>query len=1239
MPDLITGKACTDVTGELYDRVMESIRNDEKAIVIVPDQFVFETEKALFRRCAAKDLTTSFPNISVCTIARISDEIVSTYQKGKPPADEITKNVIMYQAIHNRGVQLSSLGRLAKKQGFAAQMVKTVSLLKTEGIDCARFREFLDSDEAKAQPAALLKKMSDISALYTEYDQMLSSKYTDKLDVTMLAADLAVRHGYFSDKNVFVDGFNSFSGSQLRLMKAISERSKNSCFAFVADKNDDRDIFSTVLTEIDRISENGLPESSDDNSRGMSEELKLVSELLWNGSESDDRNISALRVIKADDIYAEMEFIAAEIRRLVSSEGLRYNQIAVLSTDPAEYRTPAESSFTKYDIPMFCDIPESILNAPLTNLVLSLLKLIDDPSAENFLSYIRNSYLHVCCEKEVEKDGAKKLKKYDRGLYINEIDSFDNYIMRWCITGQKLEKEFATEGMGESDQKLAERAEKVRKMAVVPVLELRNRITAAINEKTCTAAWLSKEICTFLFNEAGIEHAVLDSDKNASTLWDILVQIFEAICTGIGDNKLTPGEYYTLFRDICSQTSLALPPQLVDSVILGDTGRTRADGIKAVFIAGANYGKFPDPSDSFGLFSEYEAEILSETQLRFSMKQEEKYTFSRYQAYRALTLATDRLYLTYSVSKPSGGVLAPCEVITDLLTRFSRLRTEYAGDSSAFGDDFYCSTKKALRARYASQFGGNDQARLQRLRKAMELSGDKEYADHLDQLVKARPTAFRHRIDPSVANDLFRSHYIAATKLERLSKCRFLYFCENGLKIRIRTSMNAYNNDVGSAVHHVLENVLKKYCTSMPEFFNLSKDELKKLSKDYLNDYENQKLGGKMYHSNSFNYMFSGLELRCADLLELLQMEFRSRKYRPVLFEAEFRDTHTVKLPAIQEEKADVSETQPDENNAGSKPAAPVIEPLISSELVLSPLTIDVNGITVSIIGVVDRIDMFHGEDGKDYLRIVDYKTGSHKFKISNAIYGINTQMLIYLIAVCNANQNIAPGGVGYFSAKMTDAALSESPLMEMIVSGHLPSDMYVKTESTEAEQNQFAAGYINAIYGGSVPVSADSLTSRDVTPADSAVPDPEEYRKLIEQVLGQTKRVLTKLYNGDVYAVPTIYKDGTAKSENKQCPCDYCSFKSLCGREEPYGCYVDEKVTEELVIKPKETKEPKKTKSKKQDAPSGDATEKKPCGRKAKSPETEAAAEDSAESSSSAKRTRGRPKKTTENNDEKAGE
>lgn len=1156
MTDFITGIACADVTGMLYERIMQTIKDGKTATVIVPDQFVFETEKALFRKCSNNGIIPMFQQIHVRTIARISDEIVKKYSVEKPPADDITKSVIMYRAVRKRDVELSTLGRVSRKPGFASRMVKTVSLFKTAGIDCETLGKKINSEECAVENPALLAKLRDIYALYLEYDQMLSQSYTDKLDITMRAADLAYRHSYFKGQNVFVDGFNSFSGSQLMLMKTAAEKADLACFSFVCDKNDRRDFFRTVLADIDRLSGGeGIPEPICENSRGMAEGIVRASELIYGNSTDVTSDMSSVRIIKADDVYGEMDFIAAEIKRLVSEEGLRYNEIAVLCSDTGEYRSPAESAFAKYEIPMFCDIPEVILNAPLTNLVLSLLKALDDPSEQNILSYVRNSFLRVKSDTGVKKQSF-------RALSFAEIDCFDGYIFRWQLKGNQFEEPFVTENMSSDDSAQAVCAERVRVCAAVPVLELRNEIKTAAKDGGCTGSWLTERICRFLFEEAGIEQAVLSADESCSTLWDILVQIFEAIHSVLNEVEITPGEYYSLFRDICAETTLAKPPQITDSVLVGDTGRTRAEGIKAAFIAGACYGKFPDESSSFGLFSEYEAELLSDGDLKIAMKQEEMYHFSRYQAYRAMTLPTQRLYLTYPLLNTACSSLSPSEAVTGLLGIFGDLHEEYAGDLNQFGDSFYCRTKTALRSRYASLFGTKETARRSTLQRALELSGDGEYAEKLKKLVIERPSAYRHRLTPDTAGRLFRTKQISATRLEGLNKCRFEYFCKNGLKIKERRSLNSANSEVGNAVHYVLEKTLSEYCTKMKKFFALTREQLLDISNKYLQEYADNNLGGSAYRSRSFNYMYNGLALSCTDLLNLLQNEFKSRKYRPVLFELRLKDNNSAPLPQLLEETTGEQQTLFDlmedkQQETSNTDDEPDVLPLSAKSLNIPPLRLKISDeLTIAITGIVDRADMFHSEGGNDYLRIVDYKTGGHAFKISNALYGVNTQMLIYLIALCDANPNVTPGGVSYLTAKMTDASSSPAGLLSLLTNGHYPSGMCVLDKETQNEMQQFAEGYARAIL-----TPGDKINSKKLLPKEDAQPTPEQFRKLREEILSQTKEVIRRLYGGDVQAVPTVYSEEGKSGQQKSCT--YCRYKNVCGNQDRYGVIVDESVTE----------------------------------------------------------------------------
>lgn len=1155
MTEMLTGTACADVTGKLYDRICDTIAAGKNAAIVVPDQFVFETEKALFRKCSERGKTELFPKIRVLTIARLSDDIVQKYASEKPPADDVTKAVIMYNAVRNRGVELKALGRVARKPGFASKMVKTVSLFKTAGIDCAKLGDSLEEENFTLSSPALLDKVRDIHALYLEYDQMLSQNYTDKLDVTMRAAVLASQNPYFEGMNIFVDGFNTFSGSQRMLLKAAAERADVCCFAFVCDRDDRRDFFRTVLADIDALNNSdGIPEPDRENTRAMSAGIKRASELIYSNTPDPDADMSSVRVVRADDIYCEMDFIAAEIKRLTTEEHLRYNEIAVLCSEPSEYRSPAESAFSRYGIPMFCDIPEVILNAPLTNLILSLLRALDEPSAENLLSYVRSSFLRV-------KDGEDF-----RALSFADIDSFDGYVFRWQLRGSQLEREFITDKMSKADCAQAEQAEQVRKSAVVPLLELRRAVMEKKKQHECTGAWLSETVCSYLFAEAGIENAVLSGGDSCRTLWDILVGIFEAIHSALGDTEISPAEYYALFRDICAETALALPPQLADSVILGDTGRTRADSIRAVFIAGANYGRFPDDSSSYGLFSDYEAELLGDSGLKIALKQEELYHSSRYQAYRALTLATERLYVTYPVLNTACSALAPSEVVNELLGLFPQIAEEYAGDEERFGDSFYCRSRNALRGRYASLFGAPHSERRATLKKALELSGDGGYAEKLDRLVAERPGIYRHRLSPDTSGKLFRAARVSATKLEKLNKCRFEYFCQYGLKIRERRTLNTGNSDVGSAVHYVLEKTLSEYCTKMERFFALSREELTDTAKKYLAEYANENLGGSEYRTNAFNYMYGELANSCADMLVLLQNEFKSRRYRPVLFELEFRDGNRAKIPDISGGESaqltlDDIQPAPDESEESAENPENLenlnILPLKTGELSIPPLKIRLNDrLTVAITGIVDRADMFRSEGGSEYIRIVDYKTGGHSFKLSNALYGVNTQMLVYLIALCDANPNVYPGGVSYLTAKTTEATNKESGLLTLLANGHLPSDMCVLGDDTREEMAQFAERYARA-----VTTYAGSVSEKKLLPKDDAMPTPAQFEKLRKEILTQTKKVLKSLYSGDVQAIPTIYTEEGKTGQQKSCT--YCRYRAVCGNQDAHGVLVDEDITE----------------------------------------------------------------------------
>ena len=89
-------------------------------------------------------------------------------------------------------------------------------------------------------------------------------------------------------------------------------------------------------------------------------------------------------------------------------------------------------------------------------------------------------------------------------------------------------------------------------------------------------------------------------------------------------------------------------------------------------------------------------------------------------------------------------------------------------------------------------------------------------------------------------------------------------------------------------------------------------------------------------------------------------------------------------------------------------------------------------GIDVVLRGIADRADIYTAEDGKKYIRIVDYKTGSKLFSLDEVRRGLHVQMLIYLFSLKHYGDRkgtpLYPAGALYFQAKPSSISEPKEP-------------------------------------------------------------------------------------------------------------------------------------------------------------------------------------------------------------------
>ena len=269
MTSFFIARAYHDISAALRGELLRTLKGAQRrAVFIVPDQFEFETEKSIYGMLRENNMLACSGNVRVATFADISAEIIALCNEKKRTANDVVKNIIMQRIIRENKDRLGAFAGVCDKPGFCAKMVQTVTMLKTAGITPYDLSEQAISDRLSAPDegrrsikrySIAAQKLRDVGLLYLEYNARLERDWLDRLDCTERAAELlaAGAADVFGGADVFVDGFNDFTNSQLHFLKSVFCRAENVTFGFAAERSpaDEgrAELFLTINSQIDRL--------------------------------------------------------------------------------------------------------------------------------------------------------------------------------------------------------------------------------------------------------------------------------------------------------------------------------------------------------------------------------------------------------------------------------------------------------------------------------------------------------------------------------------------------------------------------------------------------------------------------------------------------------------------------------------------------------------------------------------------------------------------------------------------------------------------------------------------------------------------------------------------------------------------------------------------------------------------------------------------------------------------------
>ena len=339
---------------------------------------------------------------------------------------------------------------------------------------------------------------------------------------------------------------------------------------------------------------------------------------------------------------------------------------------------------------------------------------------------------------------------------------------------------------------------------------------------------------------------------------------------------------------------------------------------------------------------------------------------------------------------------------------------------------------------------------------------------------------------------------LSASQIDRQAECRLSYFLQYGLRAKERKEATVDPAEFGTYVHWVLEHTAREVM-ERGGFHEVSLVDTLEIASAYSDQYAEENF--RQVDSQRLAYLFRRNRRELEMVVEELWEELKLSEFSPREFELKFGD-------------------------GGAMDAIDV--PAQSLQAVLR--------------GFVDRVDIYQ-KDGRNYFRVVDYKTGKKDFDYCDVFNGVGLQMLLYLFALEQAGEKIlgdAPvaAGVQYFPARaplvaadsrLTDEEAKAARQKEWKRRGLLLRDEDALAAMDDEEMSRL-----------SCKRNKDGVLTGDLA-------DRQQMKLLRQYIFALFGNIVDEIASGNVS--PNPYTRGTSHDA-----CTFCPFGAVCHKASVEG-------------------------------------------------------------------------------------
>jgi len=985
---LLMGRARTGKSERVLMEIAREGRDhpERRQILLVPEHASHVAEVDICRACG----DTASRHAEVLTFKLLASRVLSiTGGSADVTLDGGGKLLTLQRSLQELSGVLKVYARPSQRSAFLKSLLDVLEELTAYAVAPETLAE-----KVADIPGESGDKLRDIALIYGVYLAKLHADGRDARDRLEKLEENLEASCYIDGKDIYLDGYSYFTGREIRILRILLRRARSVTVTLLGDQSDHELFRESLRVREQLIAEAkgaGVPCEIDTLRTGeIKNALDHVEHCFFGERAAWEGENPNIRVFESSGAYAEAERAAAEILRLVREEGFRFRDVTVTARNLDIYEPVVETVFARYGVPLYSARRSDILQQPVTALLLGAL----DAVTGGF---------------EYE-DVFRCLKTGLAGLSAEECDILENYALTWDIHGNMWVRDVAwtahPNGYGAAwDDAAQERLNTVnalRRRVLTPFAHLCEDMKSESAREKVTAlyAWLEEielpetleALTKRLFESGDTQRA-----EETAQLWTILCGVFDQFVSILGDAAIDGEEFARLMRLVLTQYSVGTIPAALDRVSFSEMTRNDRHTVRALFILGANDGVLPAVESENGVLREEDRLALEQRDISLAPYGMAVFHLEMQNLYAALAQPTEKLYVSYPLFDAAGAELRPSFAVGRLLALIPSLNAESEDTDKAYR---LSAIKPVLE--YAGEHIDGAVWKA--------LAQDEALADTLGAM-RAAAHDTRGRLSHEAVHALYgRSVTLSASRIDKARSCHFAYFMQYGLRARERAAAGYDAPQMGTFVHDVMENTLKR-AKDAGGLKTLSADELHRLTRRSIEEYVARELPDLGKKTARFRYLFRRLCESTYRIMDEVADELKESDFVPLAFELAF-------------------------GKDGSLPA----------------ITFREDGSEVRVVGQVDRVDGWLCGD-KLYLRVVDYKTGKKSFDLAELRYGLGVQMLLYLFALEREGAELFSEG------KIVPAGVLYTPARDNILS--LPRDTDEETLRREAAKALRRSGMV----------------------------------------------------------------------------------------------------------------------------------------------------------------------------------